>query len=263
MQLAVLVLVACTTSAASFSTTASGGSRARNIKTMLRSTSAILWDVDGTLVDSTNLGFTATNEVLASHGHPTVTEAQYKAGCRFTTPDRFNHHIGQPTGDEQGAALGDEFDRTYVARVTVSTAGLFDGMDRLLRSLAMSGHPQGVLSNACGEYVRAVVAANELDAVPGQRVALFSIARGADEVPAAKPSGLGLLACCEALQADPESSVYVGDSPSDGLAARSAGMRSIGVLWGACGREKLEGNFDALADDVPALIVALREALGD
>lgn len=130
-----------------------------------------------------------------------------------------------------------------------------------MRTIAMAGHPQGVLSNACSEYVRAVIAANLLDEKHGERVALFGVACGADEVPAAKPAPDGLQFCCNALCVDPANSVYVGDSPSDGKAARSAGMRSIGVLWGANGRDELEDHFDVLCADVPALVVALREIL--
>ena len=59
------------------------------------------------------------------------------------------------------------------------------------------------------------------------------VALGADEVPAAKPEADGLLLCCQRLGVEPENSVYVGDSPTDGQAARAAGMKSIGVLWGA------------------------------
>eukprot|EP00965_Chrysotila_dentata_P230203 6197636-Pleurochrysis_carterae.AAC.2 len=42
-----------------------------------------------------------------------------------------------------------------------------------------------------------------------------------------------------------------------------AGMQSIGVLWGANGKAALEGEFDVLVDDVPALVEALRHLLGD
>ena len=146
-------------------------------------------------------------------------------------------------------------------RVSKETAGLFPGMERLLRSLVLAGHPQGALSNACGAYVLNVMAANELDEVPGQRMGLFGVALGADDVPAAKPAADGLLQCCEALGVAPELSVYVGDSPSDGQAARNAGMRSVGVLWGANPESKLAGEFDVLVDDVPALIIELRKLL--
>ena len=106
-------------------------------------------------------------------------------------------------------------------------------MERLLRSLALAGHPQGALSNACGSYVRAVMTANRLDEKPGERLAVMRVALGADEVPAAKPAADGLLLCCERLGVEARHAVYVGDSPSDGKAARAAGMRSVGVLWGA------------------------------
>ena len=145
-------------------------SRTRNIKTMLRSSQGVLWDVDGTLVESTDLAFVATNEVLEANGRPQITIEQYKVGCKFTTPERcaaspghpppchqpsalltlrlvarrsFNDHTGSPPGDGVGWKLGDEFDRTYVTRVSPETAGLFPGIDRLLRSLSLAGHPQG------------------------------------------------------------------------------------------------------------------------
>ena len=221
----------------------------------------VLWDVDGTLVESTRLAFDATNEVLCGAGREAVTEADYKFGCRYTTPERFNYHMGLPTGDPQGGKLGDIFDDTYVQRVSKETAGLFDGMERLLRSLAMAGHPQAALSNACGAYVRAVMTANELDELPGSRTALLSVALGADEVAAAKPAADGLLECCEKLGVEPALSVYVGDSPSDGKAAKAAGMPSVGVAWGANSEADLAPHFDRMAADVPALIVALRETL--
>ena len=221
--------------------------------------SAVVWDVDGTLVESTDLGFEATNEVLARGGHAQISRADYLLGCRYTTPDRFSFHVGEeiPNG-ERGAALGADFDATY-ARERL-TAGLFR-IERLLRCWRSA--PQGALSNAAGAYVQAVLAANELEEVPGERMALFGVALGADEVPAGKPAPDGLQKCCAALRAEPGFSVYVGDSPSDGKAARAAGMKAVGVLWGANGEEALRPHFDELAADVDELIGALRRQLGD
>ena len=64
----------------------------------------------------------------------------------------FNVHTGSPPGDELGWKLGDEFDRTYVTRVSRETAGLFPGIDRLLRSLALAGHPQGAPRRSAPYY---------------------------------------------------------------------------------------------------------------
>ena len=55
------------------------------------------------------------------------------------------------------------------------------------------------------------------------------------------------------LGVDPHWSVYIGDSPSDGQAARNAGLRSIGVLWGANDAAALEDHFDFLAKDAEEL----------
>lgn len=91
---------------------------------------------------STGLGFTATNEVLSTNGYRMIDEAAYKLGCRYTTPERFNFHIELPEGSALGHKLGGIFDATYVQRVSDETAGLYDGIEQLLRSLALSGHPQ-------------------------------------------------------------------------------------------------------------------------
>ena len=119
-------------------------SEVRNRQTYLRASAAVIWDVDGTLVESTTLGFTATNEVLSTSGYRMVTEDEYKLGCRFTTPDRFNYHIERPAGSAEGVRhsvpasttrtlcsplsphlsggqLGDLFDKTYVRRVSRET----------------------------------------------------------------------------------------------------------------------------------------------
>ena len=89
----------------------------------------------------------------------------------------------------------------------------------------------------------------------------LQVALGADEVPAAKPEADGLLLCCARLGVEPENSVYVGDSPTDGQAARAAGMKSIGVLWGAGEEAALTASFDVVVPDVPELIIALRDQL--
>lgn len=220
---------------------------------MPKTPAAVLWDVDGTLVESTTLAFDATNEVLAANKHPTITVDEYKVGCRYTTPARFNHHIGLAMSSAEGVELGKQFDETYVCRVSSTTAGLFPGLLPLLNELATAGH-LGALSNACGAYVSAVMKANKL----GE---LFRVSLGADEVLEAKPLPGGLVQCCEALGVMSSACVYIGDSPSDGQAARAAGMRSVGVLWGANSAELLRDHFDVLAADVSSLREAIATCL--
>ena len=76
----------------------------------------------------------------------------------------------------------------------------------------------GALSNACGSYVRAVLAANNVSK-------MFEVQLGADEVPASKPNPDGLLMICRLMgDVNPANCIYIGDSPTDGQAATAAGM---------------------------------------
>lgn len=58
-------------------------------------------------------------------------------------------------------------------------------------------------------------------------------------VPKPKPAPDGLLEVCKDLGLSPSDCVYIGDSPSDGVAAKAAGMPAIAVLWGSHGEENL------------------------
>lgn len=82
----------------------------------------------------------------------------------------------------------------------------------------------GALSNAAVAYVEKVLEVHNLSKS-------FSVMHGADDVPAPKPSPDGLLTCAKDLEEHPSSIIYVGDSPSDGIAARLAGMKSIGEIF--------------------------------
>lgn len=210
---------------------------------------AVLWDVDGTLVDSTRMAFAATNEVLKKHGYPEVSEADYKIGSKYTTPRRFAFHAGcEDLADPVGEKLGNDFDALYVGLVTPSMVPLFDGLAALLGELCADGCGLGALSNACGEYVRKVLAEHGLGSS-------FAVQLGADEVPAAKPSPDGLLKCCELLGCSPSECAYVGDAPTDGAAAKAAGMRCIGITWGSHVLDA--SHFDVLVDSSDALRAVL------
>ena len=64
------------------------------------------------------------SQVLTANGHAAVSVEDYKIGCRYTTPERFNVHVGgvEAIGRPEGAELGEIFDKTYVARVSSETA---------------------------------------------------------------------------------------------------------------------------------------------
>ena len=190
--------------------------------------SAVLWDIDGTLVNSADLAWSNTNLVLKQNGFKEVSEDEYREATRLTTPKRLAFHATKDVEADIGVKLAEEFDQHYVQLVSPATVPLFSGLQTLLEDLAKEGVVLGALSNACGAYVRAVLATHGW-------AETFRTKLGADEVPEAKPAPGGLLKCCEFLALRPDHCVYVGDSPGDGKAAKAAGLYSVSWL-GAEGR---------------------------
>ena len=70
----------------------------------------ILFDVDGTLSDSSLLCFEATVAVLEKNGYAPIQMADFHEGTRYTTPARFSWHVTGRTEDPIGKLLGKEFD---------------------------------------------------------------------------------------------------------------------------------------------------------
>ena len=217
---------------------------------------AVLWDVDGTLAYTSKLCFDSTNAVMRMNGLPEIGEEAYHMGTKLTTPRRMAWHCTGNPDDVCGIALGDQFDELYVKLVTLETAEFYAGIPEVLKSLVKE-YPtlrHGALSNACGAYVRAVLLVNGVTDD-------FAIGLGADEVPAAKPSGDGLLQICNTMQIDPSHCIYVGDSPSDGHAATNAGMSSVGVTWGSHPVESVKPAFTRMVHSTEELGLVLLEML--
>eukprot|EP00559_Dactyliosolen_fragilissimus_P006019 CAMPEP_0184867140 /NCGR_PEP_ID=MMETSP0580-20130426/25123_1 /TAXON_ID=1118495 /ORGANISM="Dactyliosolen fragilissimus" /LENGTH=258 /DNA_ID=CAMNT_0027367201 /DNA_START=65 /DNA_END=841 /DNA_ORIENTATION=- len=232
----------------------------------------ILFDIDGTLADSWKLGFDATQEVLSRNGIPLITEEDYHYHTRYCTPDRLARHAGylpdthQKEFLEVGEKLGKQFDDLYVDLVSVETARFYDGIASLLNNLPLdSGVKVGALTNACAAYGHAVLKANcpvsGLTKSHDRNIGIydiFSSIHGADTAPKPKPEPDGLFLCCEEMGVNAENCVYIGDSPSDGLAAKNAGMLAIGVTWGSHSEDNVKNApFDHVVGSVDELGILL------
>ncbi|RYY84489.1 HAD family hydrolase [archaeon] len=216
----------------------------------------VFWDVDGTMSDSYQLGYSSTNEVLKQHGKGEISELEYHEGTKFTTPRRLAWHVTGDPDNVIGQQLGQEFDDLYVELVNEHTTLLYDGIKGLLEGIK-TNYPSvhyAALSNACTAYVQRVIHVNNIDS-------MFGIALGADKVPQAKPFPHGLLYIAENLHIHPTRCVYIGDSPTDGQAAKAAGMHSIGVTWGSYSKEKIAGKFDEIVENAAALEVSLIQCI--
>jgi len=145
---------------------------------------AIIFDMDGTLVSSTNLAHEATNTVLEEFGYNSITKHEYGQGTKYTTPVRLAWHAGIDD-DDLAEKMGAAFDSSIIRLVTAENVPTFPGIKELLTEIRAAGIGMAVLSNASGKYVRRVNQAHSI-------AASFLVGLGADDVKRAKPSPLGL-----------------------------------------------------------------------
>lgn len=218
----------------------------------------ILWDLDGTVADTAELSLRATNAVLVRHGYRSeaslVTAEEYHAGAAYTTPRRMSWHaVEDPDNTAVGSQLAANFDDLYISMI--DTVSLFPEIEGVVEEIGSdSSVAQGVLSNACGRYVRRMCGHLKLE--PSLRCCL-----GADDVAAPKPSPDGLLQSSKAIGVPPVYCMYIGDMATDGVAAKAAGMKSICCVWmgSNCDGAEAQPYFDYIVHDRYELLRLINE----
>ena len=183
----------------------------------------MLFDLDGTLVDTAPDLLAAANRLRQRRGLGSLPFAPFRAlvsrgglamlGQAFPTAS--SHDI---------AELLPEFLSCYGESVAAQSR-LFPGMQDVLACLDRSDVPWGVVTNKPEGLARDVMQALAL----GDRCQVLI---GGDTLGVRKPDPAPLLEACRRLSIAPESTVYVGDDPRDVQAAKAAGMPCIAAAWG-------------------------------
>jgi N-acetyl-D-muramate 6-phosphate phosphatase len=189
-----------------------------------RQPSAVLFDLDGTLIDTAPDFIRCLNELRAFHSlealPPEFIRRSVSNGARAMIRIGFGLEQHQPGYLELHTAFLDR----YEAGVAVETT-LFEGMDELLRSLEARGIPWGIVTNKPVRFAAPLIQALDLD----KRCATLICP---DHVAERKPHPESLLLACQRAGAEPEKAVYVGDHERDIEAGRNAGMKTIAVRYG-------------------------------
>lgn len=206
---------------------------------------AVLFDLDGTLIDSRGDIAAAANHARAAFGLPPLSEEAVGAfvgrGVRHLAAGVLE--TGEEDRIEQGVqVLMDHYRAHPVDRTTV-----FPGAFELLSVLKEREVDLGVVSNKPEAVTGRVLEA--LGLTP-----YFAVVLGHEATPRAKPHPDPLLLALERLGSSPAASALVGDSPVDVEAARAAGMRVAVVAHGFSSRKDLEaagpdwiaGNLEGL-----------------
>lgn len=190
---------------------------------------AVLFDLDGTLVDSApDLGF-AADLLRVKRGLPSLPLDAYRsmagAGARGVIGVAFG--IGPDHADF--SELREEFFDNYQACMTQRTQP-FEGVDAMLQSLHQGGLPWGVVTNKSERFALPLTAS----------LPLFATAQtviGGDTTPHSKPHPAPLLEAARRLGLAPEQCVYVGDDERDMVAGKAAGMPTVAALYGYLGAQ--------------------------
>lgn len=188
---------------------------------------AVLFDLDGTLVDSApDLAGTA-NDMRAARGLPPMPYETLRrmvgAGARGMMGLAFE----VVPGHEQFEVLRDEFFDRYQRRLLQHTR-VFDHVASLLEGLKAQSLPWGIVTNKAARFGEPLIEGLALH--HHSRVQVYG-----DTTPHTKPHPEPLLEAARRMEVDPARCVYVGDDLRDIQAGRAAGMATLAAAWGYLG----------------------------
>ncbi len=198
----------------------------------------VIFDLDGTLLNTIDDLTAAGNHVCAAHGWPTYTPDQFKRMVGSGIPTLVRRFAPDGLSDEEVAGALAEFSAYYNDHKADKTAP-YPGIPELLAALKGAGIHMAVLSNKAHTFAGPVV--------EGYFPGIFEAVQGALPDAPLKPDPTLLRALMEKIGATPETTLFVGDSDVDVLTGKNGGLTVCGVLWGFRDRPELE---DAGADDI-------------
>lgn len=194
---------------------------------MRASVRAVLFDLDGTLVDSApDLG-AAADQMRVARGLPSLPLDDYRPMAGAGARGMLAVALGVTPEHTEFGHLREEFFRNYEARLTASTH-VFDGVAPMLGALARQGIAWGIVTNKMERFALPLVRAIPLFASAGAVVC-------GDTTAHAKPHPQPLLEAARRMGMAPQACVYVGDDHRDIVAGKAAGMPTVAAGYGYLG----------------------------
>lgn len=206
----------------------------------------VLFDLDGTLLNTIADLAAAGNHVCRKNGWPEYSVSEFQAMVGHGIPNLVRTFSPESARDpETLAASLAEFSAYYSAHSMDHTVP-YPGIPELLDRLNAAGVQLAVCSNKADEFSRLLIE----HYFPGR----FALVRGKREGVPVKPDPTVVHGILSELSADPAGALFVGDSPTDVHTGHNAGLPVCAVTWGFRPRQSLEeAGADFLADTVIAL----------
>jgi len=212
---------------------------------------AVIFDLDGTLIDSIDIYFTIVEKALERLNLPAVSRSQILAAAES---EDFKWELVLPQEvlnrkekiiDEAWTVINE-----IAPQMFADNLYLIQGAERIVENMASNGLKIGLVTSTQRKYL-------EIKMQPLKDAGvdhLFEAIITSDDVEKRKPAPDPLVVCAQQLDMKPESCAYVGDTTTDIKAGKEAGMRTVGVLTGFDDYESLNReNPDAIIDSIQML----------
>jgi phosphoglycolate phosphatase len=213
-----------------------------------RAVAAVLFDLDGTLVDSAPDLAGAVNELRSAFGLAPKPYPELRPMVGSGARGMLAAGFGIGPDDERFDTLRADFLGRYEARLLRETR-VFAGMERVLEVLEQRALRWGIVTNKVARFATPLVSGLGLD---GRCAVLVS----GDSTPHTKPHPAPLFEAAARLGLHPAACVYVGDDRRDIQAGRGAGMATLAAAWGylGAGESVHDWNADAVIESPEALL---------
>jgi pyrophosphatase PpaX len=189
----------------------------------------VLFDLDGTLIDSIRLILDSYHHTLAAHGVPPRTDEDWLRGVGTPLSVQFAEWRDDLGKLEAMVATYRAYNLAHHDRMVT----VYPGVVAAIEAIRAAGRRTGLVTSK-----------NRQGALRGLTLvrleAMMDVLVCADEVTNPKPHPEPVEKAVALLGADPATTVYVGDSIHDMVSGRAAGVRTAAALWGPFGREHLE-----------------------
>lgn len=222
---------------------------------------AVIFDLDGTLINSPEAYYHVVRAAFGKLGFPPVTrEILYHAAqngdFQWDEVLPLNYADGREVLIEKArAVILEMYSQFFAGRLR-----MIDGVAEVLRKIAAVGLKMGIVTSTPGKLMAAKVVPLRESGVEG----LIESVITTDDVRRVKPDPEPLLVCAERLGVSAEKTVYVGDTLSDIRAGIAAGMKTAAVLTGFATREALkEEGPDLILESAAGLLCPTRRPRGN
>jgi pyrophosphatase PpaX len=204
---------------------------------------ALLFDLDGTLVDSIELIIRSMRHAFHGHVGHVPTDDEWRALIGRPLVDSFREFVAEEPEVERLIGRYREYQLANHDRLLRP----YEGVVAAIRGFASAGHPMAlVTSKADWLAQRALVHVGLEDAIP--------VVVGCDSCTRHKPHPEPVERALALLRSSSSDAIFVGDSPHDVESGRAAGVYTVGVTWGAFTRDEMaRAGADLVIHEVETL----------